>query len=124
LPAPAAPLALKAGQFITLQPAAPANGKPVIDARPSSGFLQAVPKAFLDSLPPRAAAFAGKDLRPRRVGDLGYADLQAWINAEPALRRANLPRLRPLARDAAFRKSIQAEMRLHPEWAPVLASTP
>jgi hypothetical protein len=116
------PLALKAGGLVGVDKAAPT--KPVLSPTPTPAFVQAVPRAFLDTLPARAATFKGKDPQPRRLGEPSYAELQPWLDAEPALRRANLARWRPLAADADFRKPLRAALPAHPEWAAVLAPLP
>lgn len=113
--------ALKSGELFSL----PADGgKPVLTGRPPPGFAQAMPPAFRDSLPMRAALFQGKDVVPKPLGAIVYADAQPWLDAEPALRRAYLARWRPLARDPAFRRGLVAGLQAHPEWQPVLFPPP
>lgn len=114
---------LKSGEWATL-PAAP-GAKPETAARPAPAFVQALPRAFLDSLPPRAARFQDKTVEPKRLGAIGYADAQPWLAApDTALRRASLPRWRPLARDAEFKRGLQAGLKSHPEWDPILNPPP
>jgi hypothetical protein len=113
---------LKGGDFVSPARPGAGGGKTEITARPSPAFLQGLPRAFLDERPPRAAGFAGKEVRPVKIGEPSYADLRYWINGEGALRRANLERLRPLAQDPAFRQALQGDMRAHPEWEAVLAA--
>lgn len=117
----AAAQTLKSGELLSL----PADGaKPVLSAGPPPSFGQAMPRAFMDSLPMRAALFQGKEVAPKRIGAIAYADAQPWIDAEPALRRAYLPRWRGLARDAEFRRGLVAGLKAHPEWQPVLFPPP
>nr|WP_316643616.1 hypothetical protein [uncultured Roseateles sp.] len=111
-----APITMKGGELLSQL----GNAKPETASRPTPAFVQAAPRAFLDSLPPRADKFKGKDLAPKRLADIAYADAQPWIDAEPALRRANLARWKPLARNPEFRKGLAAELKAHPEWEPVL----
>jgi hypothetical protein len=111
----AAAQTLKAGELLSL-----AGGKAQTLNRPSPDFVQAMPRAFLDSLPARAALFKGKEVAPKRLAALAYADAQPWLTAETPLRRAYLPRWRPLARDAEFRRGLVAGLKNHPEWEPIL----
>lgn len=116
----AAAIALKSGELLSQS----GSAKPETASRPTPAFVQAAPRAFLDSLPPRADKFKGKEVTPKRLGDLAYADAQPWIDAEPALRRANLARWKPLARNPEFRKGLAADLKAHPEWEPVLFPPP
>lgn len=89
-------------------------------ARPAQAFIQAVPRAFMDTLPSRAALFKGKDIALNPAGRLSYDDTQAWLNAEPRIRIRYVSRWKPLLQDEAFRKALIAQMPLHPEWHPIL----
>lgn len=121
-PGPVAPpKQLKAGEFLSLSGA---DQRPELAAKPTPAFLQAVPRSFLDSLPSRAALFADKERAPKPLGEISYADAQPWLQAELSLRRANMPRWKPLARKPEFRKALQAQMKMHPEWEPVLNPPP
>jgi hypothetical protein len=112
-----APAVLASGQMLAL---AGSGTKPELAPRPTPAFVQAMPRAFMDSLPPRAAAFAGKEVAPRPLGPLAYADAQPWLDAEPALRQAFARRWRAKAHDAEFRRGLVAGLKAHPEWEPVL----
>lgn len=110
------PLKLVSGSFATLS----SKAKPELSPRPGPDFIQALPRPFLDTLPPRAGQFANAEPSLKTLGPLAYADAQAWLAAEPALRRGELPRWRPLAKEAEFRKGLAANLKLHPEWEPIL----
>ena len=110
------PQPVKAGEMYSR--ARGTASKPSIEKRPPADFIASLPRAFLDALPSRAARFQDRTVEPRRLGDIAYADAQPWIDGEPALRRAYLPRWRPLAADPEFRRGIAAGMSAHPEWAP------
>jgi hypothetical protein len=112
----AAAAKLSSGEFMGWT----AGGKTELAQRPPAAFLQSIPRAFQDQLPSRTALFQGKDLTPKRLGEIAYSDAQAWLNAEPALRKANLSRWKPLARLPEFRKGLMADIKLHPEWEPLL----
>jgi len=114
--APDAPAqALKSGEMLDV----PAAGKPVLARGASQAFVQAMPRAFMDSLPSRLAAFPA-DVAPRRLGDMTYADAQPWIDAEAPLRRVFAERWRRLAADPQFRSGLVDGLKSHPEWTPIL----
>lgn len=119
-PPPSAAVALKDGQWLTLA----GGAKSVLAERPAPAFVQAVPPPFRDSLPARAALFQGRPVAPKRVGEVRYADVQPWLDAEPALRRADLPRWRSLAAQPEFRRALIADLGAHPEWRPILFPPP
>ncbi len=119
--APDAPAqSLKSGEMLTL---AAGSARPALSQGASPAFVQAMPRAFMDSLPSRLAAFTN-DVAPRRLGDMGYADAQPWIDAEPALRRVFAERWRRLAADPQFRSGLVAGLPAHPEWATILNPPP
>ena len=110
--------ALKTGEFLNVS----ANAKPLLASRPPGDFIQSLPKAFLDNLPARAALFGAtsNQVSLTRAGEPAYALVQPWLDAEPALRKANLSRWKPLAAKPEFRQALRANMGAHPEWRPVL----
>ncbi len=113
---------LRSGEFLSL---ASVDGvRPELSMRPAADFLSTLPRAFMDTLPSRAATFRNHRVTPRRLGSLTYADAQPWLDAEAELRRANLPRWRALARDPAFRRELAVGLKAHPEWGPVLSPPP
>ena len=120
-PAGAAALSLATGQMVTLDGA---GAKPEVSPRPTPALVQAMPRAFMDSLPSRAAAFKGKDVAPKALGAIAYPDAQPWIDAEPALRHGFVKRWRALAKDAEFHRGLVAGLKAHPEWDPVLNPPP
>jgi hypothetical protein len=118
--APEAPAQqLKSGEMVSV----PASGKPVLARGASPAFVQAMPRAFMDSLPSRLAAFP-TDIAPRRLGDMSYADAQPWIDAEAPLRRVFAERWRRLAADPQFRSGLVDGLKAHPEWQPILYPPP
>jgi len=110
---------LKSGERVTV----PANGKAVLGRGASPDFVQAMPRAFMDSLPSRLAAF-GADVAPRRLGEMSYADAQPWIDAEAPLRRVFAERWRRLAADPQFRRGLVEGLKAHPEWTLILYPPP
>lgn len=84
--------------------------------RPPVDLLQELPRGFVDSLPRRAARFQNAGIEPGPAEEVGYEEVAGWINGEPALRQAFLPRFAGRARDRQFRAALVAELRAHPEW--------
>jgi hypothetical protein len=79
-----------------------------------------VPKAFRDTIPPRAAQLKGRSPEPQSVPWPGYAGLKPWLSAEPAIRREFPRRFAQPAREPAFREALVKNLAAHPEWEPVL----
>lgn len=108
------------GQFLARR----ADAAPQITARPAPDFIQSVPRPFMDTLPARAAVFQGKKVAMTPTHALSYADVEAWVNAEPRVRARFPVRWKSLAQDAAFRRKLSEQLPQHPEWAPVLNPEP
>jgi hypothetical protein len=66
------------------------------------------------------ALYKERQVEPRRLQEVSYAGVEAWLKAPPAIRRPLVARFEPLASDAAFRASLIANLKHHPEWKPVL----
>lgn len=107
---------LKSGEFFARK--AGQNG--AVAQRPSKEFIDALPKAFLDPLPSRMARYKERELQPRRIEDVSYADVEAWLKAPPAIRRPLVARFEQRASDPKFRAGLEANLRFHPEWDPIL----
>jgi hypothetical protein len=90
--------------------------------RPSAALLQKLPASFRDTIAPRAAAFKGREVEARPALAPSYAELQPWLNAEPALRRDFPRRFAARWNEPDFRNALTANMRQHPEWQAWLQS--
>jgi hypothetical protein len=88
--------------------------------RPPVELLQGLPRGFVDSLPRRAARFQANPVEPAGGTPVAYAEVSRWLNGEAPLRSMAVPRFTPRATDRAFRASLVAELRAHPEWDRVL----
>jgi hypothetical protein len=107
---------LKTGDFYTRK----AGQKGAVAPRPSPAFIDAMPKAFFDPLPSRMARYKDREVQPRRIDEVSYADVEAWLKAPPAIRRPLVARFEPRADDPKFRAGLEANLRFHPEWDPIL----
>lgn len=103
---------LKSGEFLTRT----GEAKGVLAQRPGADFIQRVPRAFLDTLPARAALFATREVPAKRLALITYADVQAWVDAEAGLRPLFVTRWKALAQNPEFRNGLVAGLRAHPEW--------
>ncbi len=112
---PALP-AMGAGDFVSIGK----DGKVVPDARPSSGFVDQMPRPFRDSIPTMLGMFRGREVAAKPLGEFSYAEVESWINAEPSIRRQFVHSWRSKADDPAFRLELTAKLSLHPEWGPIL----
>lgn len=106
-----APVRLKEGEF---------HAGGAVSPSPAPAFIARLPRPFLDSLPARAALFRNAEPASAPAGALVYADVQPWIDAEPALRAGFVTRWRALARQPEFRKGLEQGLAAHPEWDRVL----
>jgi hypothetical protein len=111
------PLRLGTGDFCSRR-----NGKKAsVALLPSKAFIAALPRLFVDPLPPRMALYEERGVEPKRLDDeVSYAHVEAWLKAPRAIRRPLVARFEPLASDAAFRASLVENLKYHPEWSPVL----
>jgi hypothetical protein len=113
-------LALQAGQAAVAQGEAPARAQP----RPPAGWLARIPRAFRDTLPSRLSQFQGPPPAARARPQPRYADVQAWLAAEPGLRRELPARWAEWLSDPAFKAAVLARLDQHPEWEPLVRPPP
>jgi hypothetical protein len=106
----------KGGQFFSRR-----KGNSVAaDTRLNSTFLEAMPRAFRDTLPSRLARLAGKSIQPKTDHEVSYAEVQPWLSIGRTWRRGFVERFQPRLEDPAFRKAVEDHIADHPEWDPVL----
>lgn len=110
------PVQLQGGQFYVGK----AEQKGVIQPRAAPAFVAAMPRQYRDNLPARAAKHAEREVAPRHLREVDYADVEFWLKAPRELRRPIMQRLRPKAQEPTFRKALIANMRFHPEWNGIL----
>ena len=115
-----APLVLRTTEFY----ARVGGDKGTISSRPKAPALQSLPRAFRDTLPRRAAAFKNRDVEAKTLAPPSYAELEAWLTGEPALRRPFPRRFAARAREPEFRRALIANLAASPEWRPLLFPPP
>jgi hypothetical protein len=106
----------KTGQFFTRG----AGKTTATTARPTSNFIDSMPPPFRDTLPPRLAHLTSRPIEPKRDHEVSYSEIQPWLTMAPAWRKGFVQRFQPRLKDAEFRKAVEAHLRDHPEWGPVL----
>ncbi len=113
-------LSLKAGQAAVVQGDEPAK----VQSRPPAGWLARIPRAFRDTLPSRLEQFKGPPPVARARPQPAYAEVQAWLSAEPLVRRELPERWAEWLRDAAFKGAVLARLDQHREWEPLVRPPP
>jgi hypothetical protein len=104
---------LAAGDFAQRREGA----SPTVASRATPEFLSKVPRQFRDKLPSRGEQFAKRNVPPKALGEIAYADVAPWLRTEPALRLPLLPLWKArAAADPAFRAGAKADLAQHPEW--------
>lgn len=111
----ARPQGLKPGELFQRD-----HDTPSVVPRATPAFVAEMPRPFMDTLPSRAAQFKGRNVAPKALPVPTYAELQPWLDAEPALRKSYVARWLPLTHDAAFRKALAADLPAHREWERIL----
>ena len=110
------PLQLKSGDFVVLR----SEEAPKVSGRPAHEFVAALPRQFEDSLPSRIGRFKGREVPAKLAGAFTYAQVEAWLDAEPMIRRRFVYEWAVKANDEAFREHLEARLGRHPEWERVL----
>jgi len=108
--------AARAGQFFSRHAGQGIN----ISPRPSSAFVEPMPRPFRDTLPSRLSRFSGKPPEPRRDHEVTYSEIQPWLTIGQSWRKGFIDRFQPRLKDAEFRKALEAHLKDHPEWDPIL----
>jgi hypothetical protein len=111
-----APIQLKSGDFLTLR----STDAPKVSGRPAQEFIAVLPRQFEDTIPPRIARFSGRDVLPKALGGFSYGDVEAWLDAEPVIRRRFVYEWAAKADDEAFRQHLEDRLIRHPEWERLL----
>lgn len=106
----------KAGQFFSRQKGAGVTNL----ERPSTAFLESMPRQFRDTLPPRSARFSGKTVEPKAEHPVSYAEIERWLVIPSAWRRGLAERFAPRLSDSAFRKQIELHEHELPDWEAIL----
>lgn len=87
--------------------------------RPARDFLSEMPPAFRDRMVVAPGVKASK-LPPVKEREVDYADVDAWLNANLALRKNFVSRFRLRLKDANFRKQLDQALGQSSEWKTIL----
>jgi len=111
----ASPVTAKAGQFFSRQGAK----EVAISPRPDPHFVEGMPGPFRDTLPSRLSRFPNA-VEPQAEHEVTYSEIQPWLRINRTWRKGFVERFRPRLKDPAFRTQLDAHLRDHPEWRPIL----
>ena len=107
---------MKAGQF-----ASRLAGKDItVSPRPSSPFVESMPRQFRDTFPSLLSRFTGKPPQPKRDHEVTYSEIQPWLTIGQAWRKGFVKRFQARLNDPAFRKALESHLKDHPEWGPLV----
>jgi len=110
------PTQAKVGQFFSRQASAAVS----IVARPSPTFLDAMPRQFRDTLPPRQDPDLDKPVELKAEHPVSFEEIEPWLKLPATWRRGLAQRFSPRLADPSFRKQIESHLREFPEWDPIL----
>jgi hypothetical protein len=91
-----------------------------VQPRPTAQFMEALPRAYRDTLPSRYSVYVSRVVEPQNTRSFGYADVEPWLNAEPAVRRQFVGLWLRKVNDPAFRAPLDRDLAKHPEWDRIL----
>jgi len=88
--------------------------------KPTPAFIDAMPRAFKDTLPPRMSRFNDKPPQPVREHEANYSDVRPWLIIGRPWKMSLVRRFEPLLSNPAFRTALEAHLNEYPEWDAVL----
>jgi hypothetical protein len=106
------PATLTQGSFLEIN----GDAQPKLQPRPSANFLTDMPRVYRDTLPLGYPRFVGSAPAAANLRVFSYADVEPWLDAEPAIRKQFVTVWHAKIRDPAFRASLDHDLHLHPEW--------
>lgn len=106
----------KSGQFFSRTAGSGASTL----TKPGPAFIDAMPRAFKDTLPPRMSRFNGKPPQPVREREANYSDVRPWLIIGRPWKMSLVRRFEPLLSNPAFRTALEAHVNEYPEWEAVL----
>jgi hypothetical protein len=109
-------VALNPGDFLNVEPDVASDVQP----RPTAQFMEALPRAYRDTLPSRYSVYVTRVVEPQNPRSFGYADVEPWLNAEPVVRRQFAGLWLRKVNDPAFRAPLDRDLAKHPEWDRIL----
>ena len=110
------PPPLKASDFATVAK----DGHAVVDMRASKEFVEQMPRAFQDTIPSRLGRYRIREVAFRELGEFSYAEVEPWVDSELSVRRQFVRTWKSKADEPEFRMELTSNLKLHPEWGPVL----
>jgi hypothetical protein len=109
-------ITLNPGDFLDVEPDAVSDVQP----RPTAQFMEALPRAYRDTLPSRYSIYVTRTTEPQNPRTFVYTDVEPWLDAEPVIRRQFVSLWIRKANDPAFRGPLDRDLARHPEWDRIL----
>jgi hypothetical protein len=109
-------ITLNSGDFVVVQPGEAADVQP----RPAAQFMEALPRAYRDTLPSRYSLYVSRVAEPQNQRGFVYGDVEPWVNGETTVRRQFVGLWIRKANDPAFRAALDRDLAMHPEWDRIL----
>lgn len=91
---------------------------------PGVAFAAALPAPLRDPLPMGVATRLRGAAEPQFIREVAYEDICDWLDGPRSWRQGFITRFRPRLKDRAFFSQLDAHLRAHPEWAPLLHPPP
>ncbi len=88
--------------------------------RPSSTFVEGMPRQFRDSFPSRMSRFTDKPPQPKRDHEVTYSEIRPWLTIGQTWRKGFVKRFQARLQDPAFHKAVESHLNDHPEWGPLI----
>jgi hypothetical protein len=107
---------LNPGDFLDVEPDVASDVQP----RPTAQFMEALPRAYRDTLPSRYSIYVTRSTEPQNPRTFVYTDVEPWLNAEPVIRRQFVSLWIRKTNDPAFRGPLDRDLAKHPEWDRIL----
>jgi hypothetical protein len=110
--APIRPSPMKTGEYVSVG----ADRSLGFEVRPAADFVAGMPRTFLVSIPPQLPRFRGHEVEEPPAQAFTYGEVEAWIDAEPAIRRQFVQAWRSKLVEPSFRHEMASNLGRHPEW--------
>lgn len=89
-------------------------------ASPPKSFVSVLPIQFRDPLPHLLARLGNRNSPLAKPRNFTYDEVKSWLNGPPKIRKYLAHQWRAKVKDGVFRKSLERNIKKHPEWGYVL----
>jgi hypothetical protein len=110
------PVVVKANEYLGVK----ADSSVTQAARAPQPFVAAMPRLYMDKLPPRLARLKARGVTPKIEREAGFADLDAWVKRYPLARPWFIELFRPKLVEADFVAALEPAIKSYPEYEAAL----